>query len=207
MARKKEAELSEWREIDGTLMESQEAIRAFNDWFDMGFTRSFERLLEQYTQHPDPSQVPTNSMKQLKEWHDEYHWRARAAEREAQTAEMSDALVVSDRVKRKREAIDRSDEWLVFIDNYAMAVRYAFEEAIAEDDPDLNIKELLKHYPKILKMGLDLMAMQRSLIGDDVQRHHVTIEKLVETVPPEQRAMFRELLMDEMNVPTGMDGS
>lgn len=88
-----------------TMRESAPARAAFETYWDLGNGRSLQALLKRFQSVPEP---PTTRLQTLKEWSARYHWQARIAERELSLAEKAEAQMVEDRVREKRERLERA---------------------------------------------------------------------------------------------------
>ena len=71
--------------------ETSRALRAFEDYFGMGATRSLDKLLQRYSDNaPD---TPTQSIDTLKRWSASHNWPARVRDREIKVSEKTEARV------------------------------------------------------------------------------------------------------------------
>lgn len=187
-------------------------IRAFDDYWGLGPSRSPEKLWEFYRTYDVPDDVPVDSLAQIKRWRERYQWEARCAEREAALAEKSEALVEEDRVILKRKRIQDQKQVITISMGILKQCEKAFvgeKEAInpftgdVEMVPKLSTEQLLKLYPHAVKALIAAQNEQKQELGDDAQRQHITIEHIVNALPAEMREPMRDLLYEQLLRPGG----
>jgi hypothetical protein len=67
--------------------ESIKALRAFEDYWNMGEGRSLDKLVKVYQAQPECTPTPTRHLKTLKGWSSAYDWQERLRERDLQDLE------------------------------------------------------------------------------------------------------------------------
>jgi hypothetical protein len=211
----------------GAIWRAIKAIRAFDDYWSLGSSRTLAKLLNFYQNHENPEEVPTLSMATLTNWHDQFQWRAKLAEREAMISEKSEALMVDDRVARKnqriidqdrvialsRQLIDQCRDYFtgyrkevvaepLSVNEYNGEIEYRYK---IEMVPNLNPSDYIKIFPKAIEALLAAQREQKQELGEDTQRMHVTIEQVVNALPPQLQGPMREALYEELMAPAGVE--
>lgn len=187
------------------LMGSAESRRAFDDYRLMGINRSTNGLIAHYrelSRTGREDEVPTTNINELNDWARIYDWDARCAEHEAYISEKSEALVVEDRALRKKKRLADLDLVADISRSLLMQLRDMiepyFDPVTNEWKSPVSLEQLLKMLPKLGTTLISANAALRAELGEDVQRHHVTIETFVNALPVDMRGPIREALYAEL---------
>lgn len=210
--------------MDSLPFELANAIRAKNDYWGMGMGRTLKKLLAQYKREDDP---PTIEMSVLEDWADKYEWEAFCAEREARDAEKTEAMQADGRVQKKAKRIRIQDEILALCDVqlqqlkvFVTGMRRDVVATVKSCDPNtgepvysysvewvpnLTPAQYVAMYPKVMSVAIEIMKLQKSELGDETSRFHVTIEQVVNALPAPLQAPMREALYEELMRPKGVE--
>lgn len=190
--------------------ESAAAKRAFDDYRSMGVSRSIERLVQLYQNLPE-EEVPATSRYALQQWHDRFAWDARCAEYEAHLAEKSESLMVKDRAYRKSQRLNDYDQTTDICRQLLQQLREQIKPYTVTDPHTgeittiypLPVEKLVALLPRIGTLLIQANAAIRSELGEDVQRHHITIERVIDAFPAEYRQPLREALYEQLELGPG----
>lgn len=207
--------------------EPANAIRAKDDFWSLGPSRSLKRLLAYYQEFDDPEDAPALSLGTLQDWHDQYEWRAYCAEREARISEKTEALMEQDRIVLKQQRLrDQGElrsicadllpqikEYVCGFHREVVADIVGCDEETGEPEykysvqmvPNLTGKDYINLFPKLVSAIVAVQREQRVELGEDTQRFHVTIEQVVNALPAQWQAPMREALYEELLRPRGVE--
>jgi hypothetical protein len=193
--------------------ETDAARRAFDDYRSLGMNRSIEKLVDMYRSMP-PEDVPTMDRNTLIRWSSRFVWSARCAEHEARLAEMSETLIVKDRAYRKRQRMDDYDNMASICRQLMLQLKQQIEPYYEKDEDGqeqliypLPVEKLVALLPRIGALMIQANQAARTELGEDVQRHHITIERVIDSFPAEYRQPLREALFENLELGAGnVDG-
>ncbi len=196
---------------DEWAFESAAAIRAFDDYWNLGNGRTLDKLLTRYRAEPDPEEVPTTDARELRRWHNDYNWQMKCAEREARVSEMSEAMVAEDRATMKRERLNELRKVRTLASQILDQAAETFNRPIVEEDEDgneiikcaLSMPDLVKLFPRAVSALIQAHKEEKQEVGEDTQRFHVTVEQVVNALPPEIRDSVRDALYEDLMRPAG----
>lgn len=193
--------------------ESDAAIEAFDDYRSIGTSMRADRklvyLAEDYAKRAQSGErVPTSSLWELKRWAAAYMWEARCAEHEATLARRSEALLLDDRVSRKRKRMAEldlaADLGRSLLLQLREEIRPSLNPVTEELEYPVPIKTLLAMFPRIVSVMIEAQKQQRVELGEGESESAIVIDQVINVVPPEFREAFREMLQEEANlIPRG----